>query len=298
MGIPVQNYLGASGLPPALDIAHAVVMGSFTSVGATPAFAFQGWANIAIWCGFNTTLTLTDGSLTASVTAAGSIAAGSAINSSKLPPGSTVGAISGTSVTLDLPVLTLYGKLRADRTIHGLPSTKYLLGAAVAGPNIPVGATVTNIVRTAVLSPSYPGGASIMGIVEISATPTGTLPVENVASPFTFAVVASQVAAGADAAAIFTGASIGASASVVNLERSFDGGATWIVCNIGAAGTIAQFNGGPISTSWAEPERGVCYRLNCIAYSVPTVSEGTTTLNYRLSQTAGAAMSLTTGGVI
>lgn len=72
----------------------------------------------------------------------------------------------------------------------------------------------------------------------------------------------------------------------VRLERSFDGGTTWIV-----AGDSSGPNGQAIyntinidvSRLAGEPERGVVYRLNCTVFTSGPV-------NYRLSQTGGAAL--------
>ena len=93
---------------------------------------------------------------------------------------------------------------------------------------------------------------------------------------------------GTDANASFTGAAIDY-VGTVQVERTFDGGFTWVVCNIGGAGQLAQFAAGtPVSVTFGEPEKDVLYRLNCIAYSSGTI-------NYRISQTGGAAESLAIG---
>lgn len=101
---------------------------------------------------------------------------------------------------------------------------------------------------------------------------------------------ASQILAGTDNGAIFTGAGI-AWTGTVQLERSYDGGNTWIVCNLGAAGALAQWTAGPISLTFGEPEKQLFYRLNCIAYT----NVAGLTINYRISQTGGAAESLAIG---
>jgi hypothetical protein len=62
----------------------------------------------------------------------------------------------------------------------------------------------------------------------------------------------------------------------VQLERSFDGGATWIVAAKDTSGTAAAYTA-PCSLVCSEPESGVIYRLNCTAYTSGTVS-------YRISQ--------------
>jgi hypothetical protein len=72
----------------------------------------------------------------------------------------------------------------------------------------------------------------------------------------------------------------------VQLERSFDGGTTWIVCGIGGAGQQAIYTssgtGSDISIVVSEPEAGVAYRLNC-------TSNTSSVINYRFSTTSPAA---------
>lgn len=85
----------------------------------------------------------------------------------------------------------------------------------------------------------------------------------------------------------------GSWSGTVQLERSFDGGSTWIVAAIGqAATTQASWDTGKdVSTIFTEPERGVLYRLDCTAYSSGTI-------NYRLSATGQAATTLLIPSVI
>jgi hypothetical protein len=67
----------------------------------------------------------------------------------------------------------------------------------------------------------------------------------------------------------------------VQLERSFDGGVTWVVCGVGGGG-IAQAiyaSGLDVSITADEPERGMGYRIHCTALSAGAP------LNYRLSST-------------
>lgn len=61
----------------------------------------------------------------------------------------------------------------------------------------------------------------------------------------------------------------------VQLERSFDGGTTWLPLT--ANGTQIYKFTAPCSEGGDETEAGVLYRLNCTAYTSGTV-------NYRLSQ--------------
>ncbi len=60
-----------------------------------------------------------------------------------------------------------------------------------------------------------------------------------------------------------------------NLERSFDGGTTWYICGIDAAGNPATYTG-DVSLVVNEPEPGVLYRINAT-----TVGAGS--IAYRLS---------------
>lgn len=62
--------------------------------------------------------------------------------------------------------------------------------------------------------------------------------------------------------------------ATVQLERSFDGGTTWLPLT--ALGSSLAFTA-PCSEVFEETEEGVAYRLNCTAFTSGTV-------NYRLSQ--------------
>jgi hypothetical protein len=62
------------------------------------------------------------------------------------------------------------------------------------------------------------------------------------------------------------------------LERSFDGGTTWLPVSANTGGTVLGWTV-PFSGTWTEVEHTVAYRLNCTAYT----SGG---LNYRVSQSS------------
>lgn len=80
----------------------------------------------------------------------------------------------------------------------------------------------------------------------------------------------------------------GAWSGSVQLERSFNGGATFIVCGVGGGGQQAIYASGvDVSFSANEPEKGVAYQLHCTAYVSGTI-------NYRLSATGVLA---TTNGI-
>lgn len=68
----------------------------------------------------------------------------------------------------------------------------------------------------------------------------------------------------------------GTFSGTVQVERSFDRGASWLACSRDGAGTPAAYSA-PVSLVMEEPEAGVLYRLNCTALTSGTV-------NYRLSQ--------------
>ena len=293
MALPAPASVDAAGIPPLGDQATNVLSGSFAAVGPTAPFAFRGPMNLALWGSINTALTTTAGSLSASVASATGLAAGAAINSVNVPFGTTIGALSGTAVTLALPPITIYGTLNpSNARISGLASTTGLVGATVTVPSIaensviPAGTTILSIIQAAVpatnISPGTPG------IALMSASPTSVV-TTNQPIALQFAQTGNAItASGADSKAIFTGAAVTYSGTV-QVERSFDGGATFLCCNVGGSGQLAQYTAGtPINITFGEPEKQVLYRLNCTIYTSGTA-------NYRISQTGGAAESLAIG---
>lgn len=70
----------------------------------------------------------------------------------------------------------------------------------------------------------------------------------------------------------------------VRLERSFDGGTTWLVTG-GATQNSWSTANQDVSVVVGEPEKGVGYRLNCTVFT-------TGPINYRMSATGAAALSL------
>jgi len=294
MGVPAPLGVSASGRSPYWpeDKANAIIQGTLAAVRTSKPFAFYGPLNLWLWASYVTSLTLTDGSLTGAVGSAGALAAGVSISSPLLPAGTTMSALGGTNATLVLPIYTYWAKTKTGiAKITDLTSTQWLAGAAVSGRGIPAGTTVLSIDVPAIApTTNLPNGQK--GTVTISNAVTDA-PVENITSPFEFAIDNDAIVAGVDAAAIFTGAPILFNATV-QLERSFDGGAVWLPCNIGGSGALAQWvgdgsaTGTPVSLSFGEPERQIAYRLNCLAY---TAISGTS-LNYRLSETGQAATTL------
>ena len=298
MGMPARLGVSAAGLPNLGDQANAVLSGTITAVGPTPAFAFRGPMNLALWDSTITTLTTTLGSLAASVASATGIANGTAIASVNLPSGSTVSSLVGSNFTLALAPRTHRGTITQPAvspaliTLNPGEPTDRLLGATVTVPStaegctLPANTTVTAIITPAVVSNNNAPGTP--GVIQLSAAPTVS-PQTNAPIPFQFALDGAAIlVSGTDAAASFTDAAMKWDATV-QLERSFDGGFTWAVCNIGGAGALAQYlDLSSVQLTFGEPEKNVLYRLNCIEYTAGTI-------NYRISQTGGAAESLAIG---
>ncbi len=300
MGSPAALGVSASGLPASGDKASAVLSGKFTAVGPSAPFAFRGPMNLLLYASINTALTTTKGSLAATVASATGLAAGDAINSVNVPPGTTAGALSGTNVTLALPPITLFAQGLSTQTANiSLPpgcNAASLVNATVtvdpgypsAQAAIPAATTVLAVVQ-ADIAPSLnsPGQPAI---VTLSAAPTAA-PTNTGTVPLLFARDGHAITVtGADANAVFTGGAV-AWTGTVQLERSLDGGNTYIVDNTTVDGTLAQFTAGPVSIRFGEPEKYGFYRLNCTVYSAGTI-------NYRISQTAGSNEALNFGPLV
>lgn len=150
-------------------------------------------------------------------------------------------------------------------------------------------ATLTTVANSAAATVNSATGLAVGQPVNGANVPAGTtigaLSSTNVTLAFPAGVTAAQVVAGADAAAQFGQA---AWAGTVQLERSFDGGKTFLVCGVGGAGQSAIYtgavqNGNAVSVAASEPEKGVLYRLNCTAYTSGTPY-------YRISASGLSAM--------
>jgi hypothetical protein len=297
MSIPAPNGVDAPGLPAPGDQANAVLYGTITGVGPTAPFAFRGPMNLALWDSINTALTTTAASLNISVASATGLAVGNAINSVNVPRGATIATFNAGAKTgtLALPPVSYpasgFSVSNANIILPPGSNVGALVGATVTAPagsgvTLPAVTTVVAVVQSDV-APSL-NSSGVPGIVQLSAAPTA-VPTDPNPRFLVFAPTANAITVtGADNAATFTGGLITFNATI-QLERSFDGGATWIVANLGSAGALAQWTTGPISLTFGEPERQTLYRFNCIAYA----AQGT--INYRISQTGGAAESLAIG---
>lgn len=284
--VPLRGVSASGQSPYVNDFANGVVQGTLAAVGASKPFAFYGTMNLWVWTEFLTPLTITAGSLTGSVVTAGGIAAGAAVRSTLLPPGATVGSITTTAPVLVLPTLTYPARsVNGKPTLTGIYDTTYLSGAAVAGLGF-AGATVLTIDQASIIAGGQVGEGS-PGNVTLSAN-ASVGPQNQNPTPFEFALAAAALVSGTDANAVFTGAAIGLTGQI-QVERSFDGGQTWIVANIGGSGALAQFDTStPVSVAFGEPERETLYRLNLTALTGATGNS----LHYRISATGQAATTL------
>lgn len=292
MGLNARSGVAGLGLLPAGDRANGGVRGVFSAIGPGIPVSIMGPANALLYASISTSLTTTAGGATAALGSAAGLAVGVNINSPLVPPGTTISVLVGTTATLGLPTLTLPGVLLPNGQIVGLPSVDWLIGATVTGPGLPTAGLVVNATTPPTPQPGFPiyappgarflgaGGSAQLALGAVSPTPSPNGDQQY----FQFRLAAAGIAAGVDAAAVFTGAGVTSNATV-QLERSFDGGLTWVVCNVGGSGQMAQYLGAtltPISLTFAEPEQGVVYRWNCIAWTSGTI-------NYRISTTGAAA---------
>jgi len=112
------------------------------------------------------------------------------------------------------------------------------------------------------------------GIVRISGTftATGQSAAAVVFGPFNIAIWGTPLVSGLS----------GAFSGTIALERSLDGGTTWIVASTDGTGTAASYTVA-VSLAGVEPEQGVQYRFDCTAYASGTI-------NYRLSQVGDFAI--------
>jgi hypothetical protein len=106
------------------------------------------------------------------------------------------------------------------------------------------------------------------GIILLSGTFSGTgqSASAQVFGPFNIAIWGTPLSGGLS----------GAFSATIALERSLDGGTTWIAAAADGTGTAASYTSA-VSLSGTEPEQGNLYRFDCTVYASGTV-------NYRLSQ--------------
>lgn len=294
MGLPARAGVGGSDRL-AADFANGVISGTILGVGPGKAFSANGPLNAAFWGERVATLTTAAGSLAATVNSATGLAAGDAIYSPNVPPGTTIGALAGTNVTLALPPQFWPGRLQT-----GVAAIKDM------GPGDNLGITApsslaTLVGATIIDSLYFPAGTTILSVgTDGRSLVTSAAPVDVPPEPLPIGTwfapgAAAIVTTGADAAALFTGAAVALQA-LVNIERSFNGGLTWMLCNVGGSGAIAQFGASgaasltPIALAFGDPEASSLYRLNVIAFTAVT----NVAFRYRISTTGQASKSLST----
>lgn len=290
MGVPASLGVSASGKSPygVTDRANGVVQGTIAGIGPQKPLMIQGPMNLWIYCDFTATLNTTAGSLSATAIGLGASAVGMAVNSTLVPKGTTIGTYADPAATLLVPILTYYGKIvNGVPQITDLEETRFLVGATVTGYGIPAATTVSAIATTAIQPDgnSIPGSPGRRGVVTLSAA-VNAAPPNDSPIPFEFQLAAGSIlTTGADAAATFTSAGLGLTGTV-QLEQSFDGGATWVAANVGSAGAIAVWNvTTPVSIAFGQPEFDVLLRLNCLTLT-PVAGVA---LKYRISATGQAA---------
>ncbi len=292
MGVVAPAGAASAGVPPLGDRATNVVSGTLSAVGPGKAALIRGPMNILVWAEYASALATTAGSLTATVTSAGVLAKGNAINSANVPPGTVIGAISGTTITLRPPPQTWYATLAGGQPVLTMQNSA--TGTLPANLATLVGATLS--------SPYFASGVTVLGVgavpgtLLLSAAPT-SLPPNGAWVPIDFVVTGNAITAtSTDANATYTGAEIVMTVTTLQIERSFDGCSRFLPCNIGGGGQLAQFTANtPISLTFGEPEQNVYYRLNVLAFGDQASG---TTIAYRISTTGEAATTLAVGTVI
>lgn len=274
------------------DRANGLVTGTLAAIGAGKVLSVWGPFNVLVWGSVNTTLTIgAVGTNSGTVGAATNIAVGDSVNSTLVPPGTTVATIVGTTFTFGFPTQTWRGVITKGAAAIGFGATTLnglldgqalstLVGSTVRDPNgyFPTGTTVIAV------------GAN--GTSVVTSVPPTSVPTTSDTVPIEFSLTANALVAGADTGATFTGATtpIGAATTSFQIERSLDGGATFVVANIGGSQQLAQFTAviGPLSVAFGDPEANALYRINVTVYSAST----NVTPNYRLSASGQAGMSL------
>lgn len=273
------------------DRANGLVTGTIAAVGPGKAFPVWGPMNFLAYGVLADALTCTKGSNTVTVGSSTNCNVGDSVQSTLVPAGTTVKTSPGAgAITLAFPTQTWRGAITTAN-------------AAIRFPNgVPAGLTLAALVGAAVSDPSgyFPSGVTVLGVgldgvsLQTSAPPT-TAPADASNVPIEFALTNNCVTTGTDTAATFSGVTtpLGASVITFQLERSLDGGSTWICCNVGGFGTLAQYINptGPVQVAFGDPEAGSLYRVNCLAFSSAVDN---TTCRYRWSTTGQAGIVMST----
>jgi hypothetical protein len=249
------------------------------AAGPGKAFSAYGPLNLVVYGALANPLTTTGGDGDGTFDSATGLAVGQAINSANVPPGTTIGALAGADPTFAFPPQYWSGRLTPN-------------SAVISDMRQP--AALATLVGATIVSPFFAAGTTVASVDQAAQTITMSaaainVPAANPYASFEFQPDASVITVtGEDEGAFVTGAAITFDADF-QIERSFDGGATWILCNVGGTGMLAQYTSNtPVSISFGDPEQCVLYRLNVTALT-PVAN---TTIHYRISTTGQASTTL------
>lgn len=296
MGIPAQFCLGDFGTPPQGDQATGVISGQFTAVGLSSSFAFYGCANFSLVCSTTDVLTTTRGSFSATISGptSGILAPGTSIQyGSFFPNGAVLSTYAAGTGTIAFPPYFITAKLIAgfDYIEGNFPTDGYvigtnIIGSTIVGTGIASSTTVTGIIQDSNQLFGHNGNfpPPNKAIISLSNPVIGSS-IKPYLTNLTLFPSANLIPT-SSSNAFFTGSTIAYTGSV-QLEKSFDGGATWLIANIGppGSGALAIFqNASSVSFSLFEPEKGVLYRWNCTSFT-PGGGGAQYFINYRISET-------------
>lgn len=113
---------------------------------------------------------------------------------------------------------------------------------------------------------------------------TSTTGVEQATVVYTAAVTSATTFALGVLCGYFNVFISGTFSATAQLEKSYNGGSTWVVCSTDASGTAASYSSS-VSVIGFEPELGVEYRVNCTAFTSGT-------MNWRVSQNINSRSSV------
>lgn len=271
---------GVSGSNKSVFDRGQMVEGTIAAVGPGQAFGIWGPMNLIVWAEIASALTTADGSASASVASGTNISAGDTIVSDNVPYGTTVKTIAGANITMAFPIQTWFGTLSSGSTTVAMDANQpadleTLVGATVVNNDYIAAATTVssadNDARTITLSAAPTSVPVAPGPVQIQFEPSANVITET----------------GADAAAYFIGAATPIAATW-QIERSFDGGRTWHVANIGGTGQQAIYANIGASMAFGDPEANMLYRVNCTVYT----GTANVRVKYRISTTGQASSSI------
>lgn len=301
MGVPSLVGLACNDRSPT-DRANGVASGTITAVGPGKAFSLWGPLNFVAYGVLAQALTVaTAGTNSATVNSSTNLNIGDSVQSTLVPPGTTVLTSGAGALTFAFPTYTMGGYI--SNTGPGPTSTiqmyypsgftlGWLVGATVQTPGtayFPASTTVISATSNQAPAAGQVGIATLVVSKQPTSVPAnGFGSMNGVADPIPveFSLAANCIAAGTDSAATFSGGTTPIAATF-QIERSFDGGSTWIICNAGGLGTPAKFTSpaNPISLSFGDPEAAMLYRVNTTAYT----GTSNVTINYRFSTTGQAS---------